>query len=80
VHPRCKHTRIPTKYIYNYSFAVDPEAAHPTGSINFSRIENVRLPMQFSAPLPENQEIQIYARSQNVVQVYGGVMSLRWAA
>ena len=45
------HTRIPTRHVYCYSFALRPEEHQPSGSCNFSRIDNSSLHLTF-APSP----------------------------
>ena len=43
VQPWQHHTNIPTAtMIYSYSFALQPEDVQPSGSANFSRIDNVK--------------------------------------
>lgn len=37
------HTRIPSKHIYVYSFGLRPEEHQPSGTCNFSRIDNAVL-------------------------------------
>jgi hypothetical protein len=78
--PSEHHTRIPQKHVYVYSFAVAPEASAPTGSLNLSRIETTRLEFTFGAALPAATDFYIFARSINVVKVFSGVLSLRWAS
>ena len=41
--PFQSHTNVPTKHIYCYSFALKPEEHQPSGSCNFSRIDNASL-------------------------------------
>jgi len=43
VQPYQRHTNCPKKQIYLYSFAIRPEAYQPSGSCNFSRIDNAQL-------------------------------------
>jgi hypothetical protein len=50
VQPANHHTRIPDKNIYVYSFAINPEEYQPSGSCNFSRIDNVHLIVQTADP------------------------------
>ena len=38
--PQQRHSRIPEKEIYVYSFALKPEEHQPSGTCNFSRIDN----------------------------------------
>ena len=43
VQPYQHHTRIPNKHIYVYSFGLRPEEHQPSGTCNFSRIDNAHL-------------------------------------
>ncbi len=43
VQPYQHHTNIPQTFVYSYSFALHPEDAQPSGSCNFSRIDNAKL-------------------------------------
>ena len=51
--------RKPDKHIYVYSFALYPTDENPSGSLNFSRIDNAKLRLEYSAPLADQAEIQI---------------------
>jgi hypothetical protein len=76
----CQHnTRIPEKHIYAYNFALFPEMEQASGSINFSRIDNTRLELEFSNPLPEGYSIFIFTRSINVITISNGVAQLRFS-
>ena len=46
------HTRIPNRHIYCYSFSLTPEEHQPSGSCNFSRIDNASLHLTLAEPLP----------------------------
>ena len=37
------HTNVPNKHIYTYSFALSPEEHQPSGTCNFSRIDNATI-------------------------------------
>lgn len=63
---RVHHTRIPTKHIYVYSFALYPEDNNPSGSMNFSRLDRVDLVTSFGANLPEAMEQFVFAHNINV--------------
>ncbi|ELR15834.1 iridovirus major capsid protein [Acanthamoeba castellanii str. Neff] len=74
VHPREKHTSKPSGFIYNYSFALYPEDKQPSGSCNFSRIDNVTLRLIFpnaynaesaAHATPFNGQIRVYAPNHN---------------
>ena len=43
VSPWQAHTNVPDCFVYCYSFALNPEDAQPSGSCNFSRIDNAEL-------------------------------------
>ena len=43
VQPYQHHTNIPNSFVYCWSAALHPEEAQPSGSVNFSRIDNVEL-------------------------------------
>lgn len=43
VQPYKHHTRIPSKHVYMYSHALRPEDHQPSGTCNYSRIENAML-------------------------------------
>lgn len=48
VQPFSAHTRVPSKNIYCYSFALRPEEHNPTGQINMSRIDNAQLQLKLA--------------------------------
>jgi hypothetical protein len=48
VQPYQYHTAIPSKHIYVYSFGLRPEEHQPSGTCNFSRIDNATLVYRLS--------------------------------
>ena len=83
VQPYQRHTVTPIdRYIYNYSLALWPEQAQPSGSLNASRIDN--LVFQFTFPVetpvlpdPGAQTTRIYTRNHNILRViegFGGLL------
>jgi hypothetical protein len=57
VQPWQFHTNIPKSFVYCYSFALYPEEPQPSGSCNFSRIDNIELTFDMQpgidvAPIP----------------------------
>ena len=50
VQPYQCHTRIPSKHIYLYSFGLRPEEHQPSGTCNFSRIDNAQLVVELTPP------------------------------
>ena len=71
------HTRVPTKHIYNYSFALNPEAHQPTGSCNFSRLDKAFLHLHGMKQTTNGDgELLLYAVSRNVLRIEGGAARL----
>ena len=50
--PFIHHTRIPDSNLYLYSFALRPEEHQPSGTCNFSRIDNTILELSVRHPCP----------------------------
>lgn len=66
-------------YVYNYSFALDPENVIPTGSVNFNAINRKLLRVTFpqsSKTASEKKRIVVLARSQNFLRIHEGTCSL----
>jgi hypothetical protein len=77
------HTTTPlNSYIYNYSFALRPEDAQPTGTMNASRIDSIvwqinMNPILSNPTLPDWQQrgscrIMVYGHNYNVFRVING--------
>ena len=82
VQPYQHHTRIPSKYVYLYSFALNPEAHQPSGTANFSRLDNVTLTLNGvnqSANAGEDAELLVYAVSNNVLRIMSGMGGLAYS-
>jgi hypothetical protein len=77
---RQHHARVPEKHVYTYSFALWPEDPNPSGSINFSRIDNTHLAFEFTNALLDNTDVFIYTRNINVSTIGSGVQLLRYAS
>lgn len=72
IQPMNRHTRVPDRLFYNYSFALDPENYLPTGQVNMSRIQNKILTINFT-PNTEDRNVRIYAKSYNILRVENGL-------
>ncbi len=77
--PFMHHTRVPNQPIYVYSFALQPEQLQPSGTNNFSRVDNAVLICTF-APHTPNGRVKIFARSYNVLRVANGVAGLVYSS
>lgn len=78
VQPYQHHTRIPSKHVYMYSFGLNPESHQPSGTCNFSRLDNVTL--QISEPKGgANDTLFIFAVNYNVLRIMSGMGGLAYA-
>ena len=77
VQPFLHFTRVPRKHIYVYSFALRPEEHQPSGTINFSRIDNSQLAVYFSNQIPAGtsaaSQLFLYAVNYNVLRIMSGM-------
>ena len=67
--------KIPTKHIYNYTFALKPEEHQPSGTCNFSRIDNSKL--IFTGSVAGN--LSVYAINYNVLRITSGMGGLAYS-
>ena len=80
VEPYRRYSRKPRKGIYAYSFAAHPERISPSGSLNFSRIDNPQLTLKAKAGMAEKAlEVTVYAQSWNVLHIKGGLGGMKWS-
>ena len=65
-------------YIYNYSFAVDPEKYQPTGSVNMTGLPSFSLISNIITPHSSDYSFNLYMYhiSYNVLKIMGGMGSL----
>jgi hypothetical protein len=70
--------KIPTKHIYMYSFALNPEEHQPSGTCNFSRLDNAHLSFN-ELNDPTNHNINVYALNYNVLRIMSGMGGLAYS-
>jgi len=78
VQPFQAHTRNPDEGINVYSFALRPEEHQPSGTCNFSRIDNATLQLVLSNATVEGTKtakVRIYATNYNVLRIMSGIKS-----
>ena len=76
VQPYQHHTRAPDTGINVYSFALRPEEWQPSGTCNFSRIDNATLQLVLSAATVQGVQtakVRVYAINYNVLRVMSGM-------
>ena len=75
--PMYYHTRAPMKNIYTYSFALHPEQAQPTGSVNFSRLRSSQLRFKFfNTDAGQVRDVHVHATSMNIFKIANGIGGL----
>jgi len=82
VQPFQAHTRAPDTGINVYSFALRPEEHQPSGSCNFSRIDNATLQLVLSNATVSGQntaKVRVYATNYNVLRVMSGMGGLAYS-
>ena len=76
------HTRAPDTGINLYSFALRPEEHQPSGSCNFSRIDNAVLQLVLSSGTvagTSTAKVRVYALSYNVLRVMSGMAGIAYS-
>jgi hypothetical protein len=82
VQPYQHHTRHPDTGINVYSFALRPEEHQPSGTCNFSRIDNATLQLVLSSSTVEGTKtakVRVYAVNNNVLRVMSGMAGLAYS-
>jgi len=80
VQPYQHHTRVPNKYVYLYSFALNPESHQPSGTCNFSRLDNVTLALGgLKTKVGDNGQLLVYAVSNNILRIMSGMGGLAYS-
>jgi|UniRef100_A0A6C0AKS1 hypothetical protein len=82
VQPFQCHTRNPDSGINVYSFALRPEEHQPSGTCNFSRIDNATLQLVLSSAAiggDATAKVRVYATNYNVLRVMSGMGGLAYS-
>jgi hypothetical protein len=77
VQPYQHHTRTPGVGINVYSFALNPEDHQPSGTCNFSRIDNASL--QLTMVDATSRKLRVYAVNYNVLRIMSGMGGLAYS-
>lgn len=77
IEPYKYHLRVPNNFIYVYSFGFCPEEHQPSGTCNFSRIDNLTLNVDIINGLT-NPVIFIYAPCYNILAISGGLVGVKY--
>jgi hypothetical protein len=78
VQPFYHHTGTPYPGVYVYSFALQPEEHQPTGTCNFSRIDNASLNVQLKSSVATTSQ-KMFAVNYNVLRIASGMGGLAFS-
>jgi hypothetical protein len=77
VQPYQHHTGNPMPGVYAYSFALKPEEHQPTGTCNFSRIDNAQVAIKMNAT--DATTMHMFATNYNVLRIQSGMGGLAFS-
>ena len=66
------------QYIYTYSFALSPEEHQPSGTCNFSRIDNAVLQLDYT-DVTAAKNLKVFAVNYNVLRIMSGMGGLAYS-
>ena len=72
-------TQVNQQFIYVYSFALNPEEHQPSGTCNFSRIDNATLVLSKSTGSFSAGILKVYAVNYNVLRIMSGMGGLAYS-
>jgi len=77
VQPFVHHSGAPAPGVYAYSFALKPEEHQPTGTCNFSRIDNAQVAIKAVSGGPTT--LRMFATNYNVLRIQSGMGGLAFS-
>ena len=78
VQPFVHHSGSPAPGVYAYSFALKPEEHQPTGSCNFSRIDNAQVAIKAVGGTSATT-LRLFATNYNVLRIQSGMGGLAFS-
>ena len=73
------HSGCPYPGVYSYSFALKPEEHQPTGTCNFSRIDNAQVQVALKADCSNSTTLNMFATNYNVLRIQSGMGGLAFS-
>jgi len=78
--PYVYHSGTPYPGVYVYSFALQPEEHQPTGTCNFSRIDNAQVAVAIKTGTNGNNALQkLFAVNYNILRIQSGMGGLAFS-
>ena len=78
VQPFVHHSASPMAGVYSYSFALKPEEHQPTGTCNFSRIDNAQVSIAVKSD-SNKTTLNMFATNYNVLRIQSGMGGLAFS-
>jgi hypothetical protein len=79
VQPFQHHSGSPYAGVYSYSFALKPEEHQPTGTCNFSRIDNAQVAVKCRSGGAASKNLDMFAVNYNVLRIQSGMGGLAFS-
>jgi hypothetical protein len=79
VQPYYHHTGNPYPGIYSYSFALKPEQHQPSGTCNFSRVDNSQVAVTLKTGIKQFSYLEMFAINYNVLRIQSGMGGLAFS-
>ena len=73
------HSSGTNNYIYMYSFALEPENIQPSGTCNFSKIDNAVLNLDMYPNIPEGV-VNVYCINYNILRIQNGMAGILFSS
>ena len=73
------HKGNPYPGIYSYSFALNPEDHQPSGTCNFSRVDNSQVSIKLKSGISQNSYLEMFAINYNVLRIQSGMGGLAFS-
>jgi hypothetical protein len=77
--PYRHHSCGTTQYIHVYTFALNPEGVQPSGTCNFSKLDNVSLNLVCNSSIQDGL-LNVYAISYNILKIQSGMAGLMFSS
>ena len=75
--PELHHNNTPTDGVNVYSFAIHPEDHQPSGTSNFSVIDNILLSIWVNEKI-KNGKLYVFGKSYNILRISNGLVGLTY--
>jgi hypothetical protein len=73
------HSCGTAEYIHVYSFALNPESVQPSGTCNFSKLDNVSMYLA-CAPNIQDGDLFIFATNYNILRIQSGMAGVMFSS